>query len=113
MKPSEILKKAKKHLLNGINAENDQSCTESYYICNAVKIADGGMPGLYPATTIQGRKVVSHIVKLLNGCDTLSEWLDFKHGITSFTFSDNVSQLQATRLAWMDDMIQYWEELGQ
>ena len=112
MKPSELLLKAKKHLCV---CEQDRSKwrTESNYICNAVKIADGGEPGMCPATTTQGRKVIAHINHLLDGYSTLSEWLSEKHGIVAFAFSDNATQLQETRLAWMDDMIAYWEAKGE
>lgn len=117
MKPSNLLKKAKECLF--VNFEefnkNRRRNDKAQYICNAVKMAAGGRGGfLDGGKTPEAREVVAHIDQLLEGIHTFDLWLKEKHDIdVNRNDPKQFDQLQATRLAWMDDMIKYWKEQGQ
>lgn len=117
LKPSKLLEKAKDYLHTDW-AECNASVgrwEKDPFICNAVKLAAGGHAGWADkGRTPEAKKVLAHINKLLGYHSTLSGWLKDNYGITASAHDcKTFSRLQATRLAWMDDMIAYWKAKGQ
>ena len=103
MNPSEILEAAKKHLWNGYS----HSPGTVSYVCSAIDIA---VPIHTLGVSDSLRKLNYHITDLLDGLGSLSEWLYREHGIDPYY---DTTKMQATRLAWMNDMIAYFKSKGE
>ena len=101
MKPSEILQAAKKHLWDG----KTHSSNKASRICSAIDIA---VPVHTLGASDSLRELNDHIHDLI-GCASLKEWLIQKHGIDPYY---SQIKLQATRFAWIDDMIDYFKSKG-
>lgn len=96
MKTSSALKKTKKLVwdgiaLDGIGVENNR------YICHAASSAG------------VGRIVQAVVLPLLCPYRSLETWLATEHGIEA---SNNIEKLQATRHAWLDNLIAHYESIG-
>ena len=106
MKPSEILEESKQYIWDGVLEKGNTT----RYICVAVRHL-GLMHGALESTNYT--IVLNHIQDSLDGHPVLENWLHKVHLITYTETSNNQSKVQATRLAWMDDMIAYFKSKGQ
>ena len=102
MKKSEILRSAKFHIQHN---HNGFVCTA---IMNGIRLADIGR------TDRQHQFLVKWVEGLLDGSQTLNDWLCKNHDIESplvavATYTD---KMRITRMAWLDWMISYWEARG-
>ncbi len=116
MTPIEILQGARARIENG----------KDEFICLAAADAAGYYDNAYnqawlkTTAAVSLDQVLSHIRRLLNGCFTLNSWLSLHHPELvktpdgCFIENDNYKQkMRETRLAWIDDMIRYFEEQEQ
>ncbi len=114
MKPSEVLKKAAERIRNH----------EERYICFAIKTVCGfykaftpGWRGFYREHRAAMETTLGHIRNLLGNHTSLEHWLAERfpeHKDNLIKHRDWVNQpLRETRLAWIDDMIRYFEGKGQ
>ena len=100
MKPSELLKEAKKILYTEEGSE---------FICNAIRMA----AVKHKRTFVVSERLIDWIcLDLLEGLVCLEDWLEYKHkkelrGKLAF------KMLRDTRMRWIDWMIDYWESKGQ
>lgn len=104
MKISEVLKACKKHL-----AKNwGEACREynkPKYICYAINRCED-------VPEWDKRQARNYVLKQLDGCYTLEEWLAVKHN-TSMLFSKvELDKLQETRRAWLKHMIKQLRKEG-
>jgi hypothetical protein len=101
MKTSAVFKAAKKGLWNGIGECQEQS--KERYICHAIywRVID--------CSYVESRKALKIISLLLEGHDTLEEWLWAKHRIRA---NNNTKKLQQTRQAWLDHLIAHYKSIG-
>jgi hypothetical protein len=101
MKTSEIFKAAKKHLWNGVGEWNGQP--KERYICHAIywRVVGCSIDEVHYAKRI--------IALLLEGYDTLDEWLTAVHGINPY---DDTKKLQRTRQAWLDHLVKHYKSIG-
>ena len=113
MKPSEILEESKQYIWRGVLGKGGNGVLEkgntTRYICVAVRHL-GLMHGALESTNYT--IVLNHIQDSLDGHPVLENWLNKVHLIT-YTEMNHQSRVQATRLAWMDDMIAYFKSKGQ
>lgn len=109
MKTSDILKAAKKNL----------RCTGRIdgkipWICISIKYAIGyysravPQPQLYP----KEKKLLELIQSRLFPGNTLELWLQVNHGIQISQSIEYRNQIQATRHAWVDSLIEEFESKG-
>jgi hypothetical protein len=80
-------------------------------ICGCIydaAISHGGLKGDGPVA-VAHKEVSDRIYDLLRGHAWLNGWLWGQHSIDP---ESNPKMLRATRLAWIDDMIKYWEVHG-
>ena len=108
MKKWEIIQEAKKHLAKNEKDERENNKTE--FVCIAVgrvKQAKGK----------DIREIERLIAVLLRGKHTFLSWLLEYGGIPSEEFEEDqiegYPKLQATRLAWMNWMQEYYKNLNQ
>jgi hypothetical protein len=80
-------------------------------VCSAVHVTTNAYVDRYPrsAANIHHARssVINRITELLEGYAWLNSWLRFR--LDGVEPNDHPEQLRATRLAWIDDMIKYWE----
>lgn len=101
MKTSEIFKAAKKHLWNGVGEWREQS--KERYICHAIYWRVMGC-------SINEVHYTKQIISLLlEGHDTLEEWLWAKHRISA---NNDTKKLQQTRQAWLDHLVKHYKSIG-
>jgi hypothetical protein len=81
---------------------------KSSYICSVV---DRVCPNNKKAQCARD-KVVNHIQRLLGRHYTLGRWLQEKGFVPPNNIDNYDPRMIATRLAWLDDMIQYFETKG-
>lgn len=105
MKPSEILEAAKYYLWDGDGFHTQRQ----RFICLAVEEVQCPSSESITMFYMSGVLIQDHMVKLLDGERTLSDWLKVHHNID---YNGDTRRLQATRLAWMDDMIKYFQLKG-
>jgi len=101
MKTSEIFKAAKKHLWNGIGENREQ--LKEKYICNAIYWRVEG------CSIDEVHYAKKSIALLLEGHETLDDWLQANHKING---RDDRRKLQQTRQAWLDHLIAHYKSLG-
>jgi len=102
-----VFKEAKKYIARkiGETVYGQGEChTKTTFICVAIKMcAECGQ-------SAEAIKVAERIIKTrLDGCFTLSEWLDTKLGENlelNYFDKDIFSKLQAHRIAWLDKLAQ-------
>lgn len=103
---SQVLESAKKYLYNGYKPLYG-NC--SLYICYAVEgvqVMDVGVtPNFSILLQLRKEDLYHYINKLLEGHGNLGSWLLKYHPHLAQNGIFNTVKLQATRLAWMDQMI--------
>ena len=100
MKTSKIFKEALKFLWDGIEPK---SKTKGKYVCGCVE----HVKHKYIINVDYQIKIIN---KLLNDHYTLETWLFHEHLISPTL--DNPSQIQATRKAWLEHLINHYESIG-
>jgi len=100
MKTSKVFKAAKKQLWNGVGDWMDHP--KERYICHAIYWRVN-------CTNDEARFTKKLIALLLEGHDTLEEWLLAKHDINGFS---DTKKLQQTRQAWLDHLVKHYESIG-
>ena len=100
MKTSYIFKEALKFLWNGIEPK---SKIKDKYVCHCLE----KVKHKYKINVGPQLKIIN---KLLDNRYTLETWLYDKHLISPIL--DNPSQIQATRKAWFEHLINHYESIG-
>ena len=115
MKHSELLAIAKNHLDPLIN----NNCNSSIFICIALELAANKIDPDWrdDDTSNPIQKIVNeiqtHINNLLEGLPVLSYWLTtYYPEWLSTPAKERVQKLYETRLAWIDNMIEYYKSQG-
>jgi hypothetical protein len=100
MKTSKIFRAAKAQLWGG-----DGHCfasSKNRFICNAIreapKVGDGDK-----------RKAINIVENLLGRHETLEAWLSAEHRIRAYK---DYPQMQETRRAWLNHLIEHYESIG-
>ena len=107
MKPSELLAIARdEYLWNGRVGGKGDKCS---FICFAVRSA----AFQHRSTTRARYKIQNHIYKLLNGYATYEDWLENTHNVEVKYTQHYTRKVQASRKAWVNDMIRHFEALGE
>jgi hypothetical protein len=110
MKLSQILKEAKKHIAT---TREEYGSNKDKFICMAVHWK-------CPGRARDKQRICNHISLLLNDGNkqdakdgkiwAFERWLDIHH--PKLNVWTNFNKVQKARLAWVDDMIKYWEAKG-
>jgi hypothetical protein len=102
----QLLKRAKVHL---------NAMTMAWYTVGVCYCVQRAASDMINATVNDHRRLdianaarlVKQLIRRRLGCYIyLQDWLETEHGIK---WLDDLPKLHATRLAWIDDMIKYWE----
>ena len=103
MKTSFVLRRVRVHLV-----DDGSGMAHHRYICYALS-------ELYLRGYIGDRdrtRVKRLIRNLLNGAQTLEEWLVANHGIPYESTREYAVKIMATRKAWLDHLIEFYSTKG-
>lgn len=111
MKTSTFIRLAKSHLWDG----KGEDPGKRRYICYCLEIqsqlpVDSQNPD-YLNKSVE-HITVEHIMRLLGGYVYLESWLVGVAKVPRHELEADLPRLQATRLAWMEDMAQWFEAQG-
>ncbi len=114
MKPSEVLKKAAERIRN---QDDRYICLAVKTVCGFYKAFNPGHQNFYRENQDTMEIILGHIRHLLGSHNSLEYWLaerfpDQKDDLISHCDWVN-PHLRETRLAWIGDMIHYFEGQGQ
>ena len=107
MKPSELLQLTLTHLWDGNDTEDSKH--KVTFVCLALMVAIGrpiNIPQDSPYWIVR-----SHITTLLGGNAFLETWLINNKFVTGYELQDT-RRLQATRIAWVNNMIKHFKSKG-
>ena len=102
MKTSEVFKRVKVHM------EMDGCMAHFHYICYALN--ELYFRGYIP--DVQRTKCKRIVLNLIAPANTLNDWLERNHGIPMEHTSAYHKKIKATRLAWLDHLIEHYEAKG-
>ncbi len=111
MKKSTLLKRAKEYLWDGVDKKTDG---KTPFVCYAVALAASSGRCRSPSSD-EARIIVDWIqIDILDGYCALPVWLRAVREIRCDPLArDDITRLQATRLAWLNWMIDYWQSKGE
>lgn len=109
MKTSEFIRLAKSHLWDGQGKAPGWEHAKKRYICGCLEIQSQPSSTTDPCPL---DKAVDHVMHLLGGCVYLESWLTRIAKVPRHEIDANLPRLQATRLAWMEDMAKWFEAQG-
>lgn len=102
MKTSEVFKRVKVHM------EMDGCMAHFHYICYALN--ELYFRGYIP--DVKRTKCKRIVLNLIKPCASLSEWLLANHRIPMEHTNEYHRKIKATRLAWLDHLIEHYEAKG-
>ncbi|QBQ74773.1 hypothetical protein BcepSauron_393 [Burkholderia phage BcepSauron] len=87
-------------------AEEHSTIVEQKVNADTITVEDGAAALEYIG--LAHKKLATRIRQELGGASSLDSWLQMRHGIPYGTGHSSVEARRATRIAWMDFMLENW-----